>query len=499
MKKERLLINCIDEILAGKYTVEDCLARYPELSNELRPLLDIVVDIQPERVSASSEFKQRARSRLFEAMQTPKIDSKHRRLDIFSWLKPTAPPRRLNFSLITATVILVLFIASGTTAYAAQDSLPDDVLYPVKTGIEKVQLALTIGPENRANLHLNLAERRLEEIVTQSHQGRDISPSSLENYVKHTDAAIGEISNIPSEDSRAFVSQLSNFAINQQVTLDQVQEVAPQAAQSALKQALNATQRGNIVARIAHGNSAYLSSSPSVSSENLETAYFEIEGLLIAAEGETWNLGGIILNNVNSSMETPPAGSRVYIEGLVQDDKIFVSKIKHRRETGNQVKIKGVFNGTSPDGTTWYVGGIPIAEPQNITRPAQEKQLELTGIIQNGVFIIGEVESEEVKEETEVSGILIEANPGKKTLTMEVAGAEITINISEAVIISTDGEPLRLVDLKSFVGEDIKVNNLSRKEGLLYAQNVYVDIEQKANATDNNQGKNKGKGNGKDK
>ena len=119
MKKEDIIANCIDEIRAGKCTLEDCLARYPDLSDELRPLLKIAIDIQPERVTSSPEFKQRARIRLLEAMQSPAADAKHKGVDIFGWLKSPAPVRKLSFTLIVATIIWALIVTGGTTVYAS--------------------------------------------------------------------------------------------------------------------------------------------------------------------------------------------------------------------------------------------------------------------------------------------------------------------------------------------------------------------------------------------
>ncbi|MEE9400268.1 MAG: hypothetical protein V3V23_08370, partial [Dehalococcoidales bacterium] len=67
MKKEHIIIKCIDDILAGKCTLEDCQAQYPKLGEQLRTLLKIASSIQPERAVPSPEFRHRARNRLLEA------------------------------------------------------------------------------------------------------------------------------------------------------------------------------------------------------------------------------------------------------------------------------------------------------------------------------------------------------------------------------------------------------------------------------------------------
>ena len=159
MKKEDILANCIDEIQSGKSTLEDCLAIYPELGDELRPLLNIATSIPPEKITPAPEFKQRARKRLLEIMQPPATGVERRGAGIFGWLQPLVPAMRSSLALIVAIVMLTLLAAGATTAYASQGSLPDDALYPVKTGVENLQLALTLSPEARAALHLKLAQR----------------------------------------------------------------------------------------------------------------------------------------------------------------------------------------------------------------------------------------------------------------------------------------------------------------------------------------------------
>ncbi len=496
MKKEDILANCIDEIQAGKCTLEDCLARYPHLSSELRPLLKVATSIQPEKATPSPEFKQRARNRLLEAMQPPQAGAERRGLGIGNWLKPLVPARVPSFPLTIAIVILVLLAAGSTTVYASQGSLPGDALYPIKTGAETIQLALTLSPEARANLHLKLAQRRTEEIIAQSNQGLDISTSALEAVATQIDAAIRETGNMLPEDTKAFLSQLSESTLNQQVTLVRVLEEASEATQPALRQARDATRRGNLIAQVAYGNSASLNSSPSVLDEELEAAYFELEGTLLSAEGSIWNIGGLLLENVNSPQGAPPIGSRVKIKGLVQGDQIFISKIKHKEKIENKVKIKGIFGGASSDGTIWYVGGIPVSKPQNLMPPPQGNQLELEGTIQEGVFTVTKMETEEDEAgKVEISGVLAQVHPGEGIVVIEVAGAQVSINIRDAIIKSEDGQPLTLSDLESLAGngKDIQVHGLYEKDGLFFAKEVYVDMEQEQEPTDKEREQDKSK------
>src|SRR5512147_501750 len=69
MKKEEILALCLEEIRSGRSTIEECVARHPEMEAELRDLLGIALNLRADPVRPSAEFKMRARRRLFEVME----------------------------------------------------------------------------------------------------------------------------------------------------------------------------------------------------------------------------------------------------------------------------------------------------------------------------------------------------------------------------------------------------------------------------------------------
>ena len=71
--------------------------------------------------------------------------------------------------MVTTLISIFLILAtvlggSGITVVAAQSSLPGDFLYPVKTLSEDAFYQLTLGDQERLNLALDYADRRLAEI-----------------------------------------------------------------------------------------------------------------------------------------------------------------------------------------------------------------------------------------------------------------------------------------------------------------------------------------------
>lgn len=68
-----------------------------------------------------------------------------------------------RLTLTFASLILIFALGGSGLVNSAQAAFPGDALYPVKLLAERVQEALTIGEENKINLALRFAEKRLEE------------------------------------------------------------------------------------------------------------------------------------------------------------------------------------------------------------------------------------------------------------------------------------------------------------------------------------------------
>ncbi|NQS91115.1 MAG: hypothetical protein HQ574_01785 [Chloroflexi bacterium] len=84
------------------------------------------------------------------------------------------------------TVLLVALSSIGGTAYAAQASQPDDFLYPVKILTEDIQIGLENDPEDRLDLFISFAARRLAEIQAQVDAGEEVSTDALTRLESHT-------------------------------------------------------------------------------------------------------------------------------------------------------------------------------------------------------------------------------------------------------------------------------------------------------------------------
>lgn len=115
---------------------------------------------------------------------------------------------------IAAALVLVLISGTGVS-FAAESALPGDALYAVKTKVtEPVRVALATGAEAKANVQIDLAERRIEEAATLSSEGRLDEATQDElttSFETHAANAAAEVEKIDDEDSSVRVELASRF------------------------------------------------------------------------------------------------------------------------------------------------------------------------------------------------------------------------------------------------------------------------------------------------
>lgn len=125
----------------------------------------------------------------------------------FSWFMYLQRP-------IAASLVMVLIFGSGIS-FAAENALPGDVLYNVKTGVnEPLRVALATDAEAKAEVQMEIAERRIEEATYLSAEGRldDSTQDELAASFKSYAAAVSEsIEATASEDTAASLELAARF------------------------------------------------------------------------------------------------------------------------------------------------------------------------------------------------------------------------------------------------------------------------------------------------
>lgn len=88
--------------------------------------------------------------------------------------KVTLLPLLLNHKYMLAGLLIAAILAmGGGTAAAAENTVPGDLLYPIKTRVnEEVRAALSVTPEAKISWEARRAERRLEEVEKLSEKNK---------------------------------------------------------------------------------------------------------------------------------------------------------------------------------------------------------------------------------------------------------------------------------------------------------------------------------------
>lgn len=253
-----ILNECLERLLIKGESLEGCLENYPEQAARLKPLLKTAlqakgaVTIQPR-----AEFKARARFQFHQALGELTTQRPPARSWLPGWLAATA-------------VILALMLVGVSTVAAANSSMPDSPLYPVKLAAEEVRLALTPTQMGKASFCAQLADRRVDEIVYLANKKET---QQLERVTQRLDMHLGRLVSIVSEGKEAKPSlmmvpapapeevggkrgfgrgnhraelrlRLEIHAATHQARLEEELEEAPEEAKPALRQAMEVSATG---------------------------------------------------------------------------------------------------------------------------------------------------------------------------------------------------------------------------------------------------------------
>ena len=240
MKKiEDILALCIKDIKAGRSTLGGCLDRYPSVRRQLEPLLRIALSIQePPDYKPSNAFRIRARVHLMEQIHTRKSAKTSWRFGYSSNMKQALYEGWLKTLAIVVAIVLAVSALGSGTAYASQDSLPGDALYPVKLSTEQVRRVLTIDDIATVELELTLAGTRLEEIEALANKAPDRTTIAVIGYERNIAMAIEKAERAQGNGVSASVLEMVALAISKHLSLlERVEGDIPEAAKEAIKQA----------------------------------------------------------------------------------------------------------------------------------------------------------------------------------------------------------------------------------------------------------------------
>jgi hypothetical protein len=229
---EEIFDTCLSAVESGRQTIDEVVARYPDQADELRPLLETAVWFSGHKVLVAPRpgFISASKSRLIGEIKQSQAAAAVQP----GWLERAFGRRswRLGMQLVLVVALLAcLVLGSSGIAYAAQGSLPGDGLYPVKTGLEQVQLLVTPDTAAKIRLHMHFSQLRLAEMQELLNQERytDIGIAT-DNYRQHIQVATVLLSQLAATNplqARLLAAEMSLALQGQIILLDAMADTAP--------------------------------------------------------------------------------------------------------------------------------------------------------------------------------------------------------------------------------------------------------------------------------
>lgn len=163
-----ILQECLEKHLLYGESLEDIAAEYPQWGNRLSVDLKaaIYLNNQTNLFNPRAGFISSSKKYLLEKIacgsNTHIIEN--RRIPSMRLLLPR---------LLLPFLVVVVILFSGTgVIFAAQSSFPGDSLFPIKTAVEGIRLALTFDEVKDAELHLQYAQDYMVACATLISQER---------------------------------------------------------------------------------------------------------------------------------------------------------------------------------------------------------------------------------------------------------------------------------------------------------------------------------------
>jgi hypothetical protein len=169
-------------------------------------------------------------------------------------------------------------------------------------------------------------------------------------------------------------------------------------------------------------------------------------------------------------------GSQVKLTGLVVGNNTFISNIAISEDTPQVTEIEGQFEGTNQNGTS-NISGISVNINSGITAPlALGDSVQLQGNTQDNKLNVTNQQSSTVKTTT-ITGVLTAVNLVNGTITVQLTGRQVKLDINNAQIQNfADTTTLKIDGLKLLIGHEIKLDGLSKNGNILSATLVEVKL-----------------------
>ena len=395
-----------------------------ELDPRLRKHLDALNRIPPRDPQRAAEGRARFLQMASE-MKPEKLPPQAVSLGLFwrlkKWIQPKPPLRKealkmVNILVAALMAISVVFGGGAAAAYASQDALPGSTLYPVKTVVEKAELAVTTSPQAKAELHLEFAQERAAEAQALVAQGRtNLVPQVAQNMQEHLQAAeqvATQLARQGDADAAARVAVMTSVAAQK---LQEAVTHADEHAKPALEAALQRTEEAQARAMKAYAEARQHAdanarqtadnSTPEPSAQPGEGTgtpepqpqgeIFSLKGAVESITGNTWVVNGQTVTIASDAKVKGQVqvGDTVEVHGYVDANgqtivvqaEVVTPENGQPGGSGEKVTFQGAVE--AQNGNQWVISGKTV----NITEETKQHGQIAIG---SQVMVVAEVQAD---------------------------------------------------------------------------------------------------------
>lgn len=252
---ELLLDNCISQMRKGKI-IDECLADYPQYADQLKPLLQLAEQIEdlplpnPSSEALSSALinigKEMERNAATVEISAAIVPSQQEVLRQKGFSAPLIKRKSFSFFNVfqkpklawaLGTALILFFISLGATTLSA-NSVPGDILYPLKLVTEKIKFLLTFDSYGKAELRLNFSDERLNELVEVLQQSNTLDTTLLKDMLDEAKLALEE-NEIPVEKASILTAKLNHISAYQKNVLENIRPNIQSSERKIVDEAIN--------------------------------------------------------------------------------------------------------------------------------------------------------------------------------------------------------------------------------------------------------------------
>jgi uncharacterized membrane protein YgcG len=253
------LDTALEQLRQGE-ALAPVLEEHPGQAADLQPLLSAAAALEslrevempaPERQQADRDRFLSEVARALHQPTPPGLVVRLRRwlAQVFALPAITIPvqrrePRRMNALMLKLVLVAtMLFGSAGGTAFATANSLPGSPLYPAKLAVEQARLQVAASPTDQAQLHMILAQVRVQEMEQLAVSGREPGQEVVNQLQQHLDQALKLAAGMPDETMQGTLAQWQQQLQQREQQLQQAESQAPETSQEPLRQAQGMLQQ----------------------------------------------------------------------------------------------------------------------------------------------------------------------------------------------------------------------------------------------------------------